>query len=386
MSSAEETAKDVYRTLVAHGLERDPAAGPPDAPVPGHGRPGAVPHPRPPLPRPRGRDRRVQRGAAMRLTVLGCAGSFPGPDSAASGYLVQADDADGRTWTVLLDLGNGALGALQRYGDPTGLDAIGLSHLHADHVADLVVLNVLRRYRPEGPCPPVAVHGPAGTAERLAQMAGKDPATSTDGQFDVRRVACRVAPSSSGRSCWSPCPSSTRSPRSASGSPGRARTTPPGPSRSRTPGTPTRARASTRSPTGVDLLLAEAAFVEGRDDALARHPPHRPTRRRGRGARGSGPAGAHAHPGLERPRGDASRRRARCTTARSSWPAPAACTSSERRSVRTRAGPDPPECGRPAAGRRGAPVRLVGMTSADPSPPPITRVRADGRAPTSSVP
>ena len=87
----------------------------------------------------------------MRLTVLGCAGSFPSPDSAASGYLVQADDADGRTWTVLLDLGNGALSPLQRFGDPTELDAIALSHLHADHVADLVVLNVLRRYRPSGP-------------------------------------------------------------------------------------------------------------------------------------------------------------------------------------------------------------------------------------------
>ena len=59
------------------------------------------------------------RRAAMRLTILGCAGSFPSADSAASGYLVQAEDADGRTWSVLLDLGNGALGALQRYGDPT---------------------------------------------------------------------------------------------------------------------------------------------------------------------------------------------------------------------------------------------------------------------------
>ena len=29
VSSAEETAKDVFRTLVAHGLERDPLAGPP---------------------------------------------------------------------------------------------------------------------------------------------------------------------------------------------------------------------------------------------------------------------------------------------------------------------------------------------------------------------
>jgi glutamate racemase len=30
VSSAEETAKDVYRTLVAHGLERSPEAGPPE--------------------------------------------------------------------------------------------------------------------------------------------------------------------------------------------------------------------------------------------------------------------------------------------------------------------------------------------------------------------
>lgn len=30
VSSAEETAKDVYRTLVAHGLERDPQLGPPE--------------------------------------------------------------------------------------------------------------------------------------------------------------------------------------------------------------------------------------------------------------------------------------------------------------------------------------------------------------------
>jgi glutamate racemase len=30
VSSAEETAKDVYRTLVAHGLERDPRLGPPE--------------------------------------------------------------------------------------------------------------------------------------------------------------------------------------------------------------------------------------------------------------------------------------------------------------------------------------------------------------------
>ena len=84
---------------------------------------------------------------------------------------MQADDADGRTWTVLLDLGNGALGALQRFGDPTALDAIGLSHLHADHVADMAVLTYCAG-TPGRPVPPVPCYGPAGTAERLGQPYG----------------------------------------------------------------------------------------------------------------------------------------------------------------------------------------------------------------------
>ena len=53
---------------------------------------------------------------ALRLTVVGCSGSYPGPASPASCYLLEAPDPDrpGRTWRVLLDLGSGALGALQR--------------------------------------------------------------------------------------------------------------------------------------------------------------------------------------------------------------------------------------------------------------------------------
>lgn len=203
----------------------------------------------------------------MRLVVLGCAGSFPGPDSAASGYLVQADDADGRTWTVLLDLGNGALSALQRFGDPMGLDAIGLSHLHADHMADLVVLNVLRRYHPDGPCGPVPVHGPTGTAERLAQMAGKDPATSTDGQFDVvewqEGSPVAVGP-------LTLVPVAVEHPVPAFG----VRVS--GPSDTDPTRTVTLAYTGDTDDcagldtlaAGADLLLSEAAFLEGRDDAV----------------------------------------------------------------------------------------------------------------------
>ena len=72
----------------------------------------------------------------MRLTVVGCSGSFAGPASAASCYLVQADSG-GRTWSLVLDLGSGALGSLQRHVSPDQLDAVVLSHLHPDHCVDL---------------------------------------------------------------------------------------------------------------------------------------------------------------------------------------------------------------------------------------------------------
>jgi ribonuclease BN (tRNA processing enzyme) len=73
----------------------------------------------------------------MRLVVVGCAGSYPGPDSPASCYLLEEQDGAGRTWRILLDLGSGALGALHRYADPLAVDAVFLSHLHPDHCMDL---------------------------------------------------------------------------------------------------------------------------------------------------------------------------------------------------------------------------------------------------------
>ena len=54
----------------------------------------------------------------------------------------------GRTWRILLDLGSGALGALQRFADPLGIDAVFISHLHADHCLDLCGYYVLRQVPP----------------------------------------------------------------------------------------------------------------------------------------------------------------------------------------------------------------------------------------------
>ncbi|WP_235737832.1 MBL fold metallo-hydrolase [Nocardioides alcanivorans] len=88
----------------------------------------------------------------MKLTVVGCSGSYPGPDSPASCYLLEEEFA-GRTWRVLLDLGSGALGSLHNFVDPLAIDGVFLSHLHADHCLDLCGYYVLRRYHPSGHAP-----------------------------------------------------------------------------------------------------------------------------------------------------------------------------------------------------------------------------------------
>jgi len=99
----------------------------------------------------------------MRLTVLGCAGSFPGPESACSAYLIEADG-----FRLLIDFGSGSLSALQRYAGIGAVDAILLTHLHCDHMLDACTYVVVRRYAPGGPLPPLPVYAPPGAAERIS--------------------------------------------------------------------------------------------------------------------------------------------------------------------------------------------------------------------------
>jgi ribonuclease BN (tRNA processing enzyme) len=129
----------------------------------------------------------------MRLTVVGCSGSHPGPDSACSAYLVEHDG-----FRLLLDLGNGALGPLQNYLDPRDVDALFLSHLHGDHWLDLVPLAHVRRHHPDGAAWLLPVIAPVAERGRIAGAFGgsasdlvdvfafTDPADGGIGPFDVR--------------------------------------------------------------------------------------------------------------------------------------------------------------------------------------------------------
>lgn len=115
----------------------------------------------------------------MRLIVLGCAGSFPGPEAACSAYLVEVDVPEpatgaSRPFRLLIDFGPGALTALQRYAGLAAIDAILLTHLHCDHILDACSYVVVRRYAPDGPLPPVPMYAPSGAPDRLAAAYSPD--------------------------------------------------------------------------------------------------------------------------------------------------------------------------------------------------------------------
>ncbi len=71
----------------------------------------------------------------MHLTVLGCWAPYPAPNQACSGYLLETSGK-----LILIDLGHGAFGKLQKLCDFSRLDAVFISHLHPDHCADLSCL------------------------------------------------------------------------------------------------------------------------------------------------------------------------------------------------------------------------------------------------------
>lgn len=103
----------------------------------------------------------------MRLTILGCNGTYPTPGRPSSGYLIESDSA-----TVWLDCGTGTFASLQEHIDPTRLDAIVISHEHVDHCVDVLPYAYARRYgHPD--LPPVPVFAPPSVPRRLEAFIGR---------------------------------------------------------------------------------------------------------------------------------------------------------------------------------------------------------------------
>jgi ribonuclease BN (tRNA processing enzyme) len=90
------------------------------------------------------------------VTVLGKSPSWQDAAGACSGYLVQHDG-----FTLLLDCGNGVFSKLRPVCDYVDVDAVVITHMHADHFLDLVPFSYALRYAPRQQ--PVAVGGWPGT-------------------------------------------------------------------------------------------------------------------------------------------------------------------------------------------------------------------------------
>jgi ribonuclease BN (tRNA processing enzyme) len=120
----------------------------------------------------------------VKLTVVGCAGTFPGPLSPCSAYLVEHDG-----FRLLIDMGSGALSNLGRIGDLLDVDAVAISHLHGDHCLDLVGYAYARRYDPRGEPAPLPVYGPATIWERIASSFDRRRPEMVDGVYSMTEFA-----------------------------------------------------------------------------------------------------------------------------------------------------------------------------------------------------
>lgn len=96
----------------------------------------------------------------MRVHVVGSSGTYPAPGRPCAGYLIE----HGNT-RVMCDIGPGTYMGLPV--DPDLVDAVVISHQHADHCSDLLTAFHAWTYRPE-PRYDVPVYAPASVLERIA--------------------------------------------------------------------------------------------------------------------------------------------------------------------------------------------------------------------------
>jgi len=103
--------------------------------------------------------------ATLRVTVLGSSSSIPRPGRACSGYLVEGGGS-----ALATDLGTGALSNLRRVMPSERLDAVVISHMHADHFIDLIPMRYELKYGPRNSSKRPKLYLPPGGEVMLRNM------------------------------------------------------------------------------------------------------------------------------------------------------------------------------------------------------------------------
>lgn len=116
----------------------------------------------------------------MRLTVLGGSAASPNTGAGCAGFLVQRGET-----SVALDLGPGTLPELRKHMDFRTLSAVIISHMHVDHVLDLLALRHALAYNPVAAPAPVPIWLPPDGAAMLAQVTAPFDLCDDPGLFDA---------------------------------------------------------------------------------------------------------------------------------------------------------------------------------------------------------
>ncbi len=84
-------------------------------------------------------DKNEFGGVRLKLTIIGPWGGYPKVNEASAGYLLEHEG-----YHLLIDCGSGVLAQLQNFIEPEKLEGVIISHYHADHIADIGVLQHAR--------------------------------------------------------------------------------------------------------------------------------------------------------------------------------------------------------------------------------------------------
>lgn len=119
----------------------------------------------------------------MNVTVLGTGASFPRPGGACSGYLVSEGDAH-----VWVDAGNGTFSRLTEVLDLRDLDALILTHVHADHIADVLPLMYALALDGNARAAPLPLYAPGPVDKGVALFLGGASREMFARVFDQRLI------------------------------------------------------------------------------------------------------------------------------------------------------------------------------------------------------
>ena len=101
----------------------------------------------------------------MKLTILGANGPYPAAEGACSGYLLSSDSGETH---ILFDCGTGSLAALRGVLPLESLTAVVLTHLHYDHMSDMLPMQYALQFSKRAAALPVlAPEAPAAVRALL---------------------------------------------------------------------------------------------------------------------------------------------------------------------------------------------------------------------------